>query len=114
MKIINNDKDLNYLIKDLELRQKVELNDLKSHYKFTLERKKKKNILKENIYHAASNVKSEIEKPEFKSKLLKYALGIAGGFVTKRVVVGKSGGIIKNILGKTLQTLISGLIISKK
>lgn len=114
MRLVNSDKDLSYLIKDLELRQKVELNDLKSHYKFTLESLKPKNILKEYIYNVASNFKTQVDQPEFKNKLLKYGIGIAAGFIAKKLIIGRSGGLLKSILGKTLQTLISGFVISKK
>ncbi len=112
MQTINNDQSLCKAIKNLEIKQTVELNDLKSHFNFTVESLKPKNLLKENIYHAVSSVESAVKSPDFKSNLMKYAAGLAGGFISKKIIVGKSGGIFKKILGSALQTIISGLTIS--
>jgi hypothetical protein len=48
--------------------------------------------------------KDTISSPDFKGNLIKGALSLATGFFTKKLIVGPSAGIAKQVLGTIAQT----------
>lgn len=104
MQLIQDDKSLSEAIIALEQQQKSDFNLLKEHFDFTVDSLNPKNIIKEKFQDLTSS-------PTFKSRILKYGIGLVTGFITKKAIVGKHPGVFKSILGIAAQTAISGLIM---
>jgi len=104
MQLIKDDHSLSEAIVALEQQQKSDFNLLKNHFDFTVDSLNPKNLIKEKFQDLTSS-------PTFKSRILKYGIGLVTGFVTKKAIVGKHPGIFKSILGIAAQTAISGLIM---
>ena len=90
----------------LEHQQKQELIVLKNQFHDTYESLKPINFLKNTFHEVTSS-------PDIKNNLLNNAIGIATGFLTKKVLVGASHNPIKRILGTVLEFLIAN-VVSKK
>ncbi|WP_339917398.1 hypothetical protein [Yeosuana marina] len=50
------------------------------------------------------------EEPKVKSNLFESLISLAGGYLSKQLLVGKSKSIIKNLLGFTLQYFTTKII----
>ncbi|NHN26909.1 hypothetical protein FIA58_014585 [Flavobacterium jejuense] len=102
--------DQNQLLDEkIRLLKKKQLNDfsvLKEQFFVTAESLKPVNIIKETI-HDFKNSK------DIKNSLLESALGIAGGFVTRKMIIGKSSNIFKKISATVIQYLVSNFITNK-
>lgn len=97
---------LNNAILLLETRRKIEYEDLKVQFYETSENLKPINILGQAI-------KDFRETPEIKTNLFETLLSIAGGYFSKKLIVGKSNSLVKNLLGYVLQYSVT-YFISKK
>ena len=106
LQLIANTSDLNTAIKRLEVQRAIQEDDLKDHVHVVLETLKPKNILK----HAISEVQ---ESTQLKHNLLKVAIGLGAGYFSRKMVVGKSAGIIKKALGAALQYGITNFVAKK-
>jgi hypothetical protein len=53
------------------------------------------------------------ESTSLKQNLLKVALGLGAGYFSRKMVVGKSAGIVKKALGTALQYGITNFIAKK-
>ena len=113
MYTINSDKTLAEAIRNLEQQQILELEILKKHTEYTLHELNPVNIVKEKIHDGISNIGDTIKTAGFKTSLLKTGIGRATGFLTKKLIVGSSGGIIKRLLGTAVQAAVSGFVIDK-
>jgi len=102
---VRDNKSLNEAITFLENKQKSELYLLKEHFEFTKQELNPVNIVKEKFNDVVS-------APGFKGKIIKGAIGLASGFLTKRFVIGSGSGIISKIAGTALQTGVSGLLMN--
>lgn len=113
MQVIKDDQSLANAIRELENQQKAELNLLKSHFEFTIDSLNPVNIIKEKISGAASSIGETVSSDSFKNKALKLGVGLASGFLTKKLIVGSSGGLFKKLLGMGVQAAVSSLVIKK-
>lgn len=113
MQTIKDDRSLAHAIRTMENDRRSELDLLKRHFDYTIESLNPINIIKEKFTNTVSSFSDTVSSPSFKSKALKFAIGLASGFLTKKLVMGPSGGIIKNLLGTALQATVSGFIIKK-
>tara|TARA_R110001592_G_scaffold60022_3_gene182468 strand:+ start:346 stop:678 length:333 start_codon:yes stop_codon:yes gene_type:complete len=50
------------------------------------------------------------EEPEIKNNLYESLISLIGGYLSKKIIVGKSNSIIKNILGFVVQYITTRLI----
>jgi len=106
LEIIANTSDLHTAIKRLERRRAVMEEDLKDHFHILLEDLRPKNILK--------NTLSEVqESTDLKHNLLKVAVGLGAGYFSRKLVVGKSAGIVKKALGAALQYGVTNFVAKK-
>jgi hypothetical protein len=80
--------------------------DLKDHFHILLEDLKPKNILKNTIDEVQ-------ESTELKHNLFKVALGLGAGYFSRKMVVGKSAGILKKALGTALQYGVTNFVAKK-
>jgi len=108
---VKDNKSLNEAIAFLENQQKSDMYLLKEHFEFTKQELNPANIVKDKIHDLKENFQSALTSPSLKGKLLKGALGIATGFLTKRFIVGPTGGIMSKLAGTALQTGVSSLLM---
>lgn len=103
---IANISDLEAAIKRLERKRFLLEEELKDGFHSTVENLKPANILK-NAFHEVK------ESSEVRYNILKAALGLGAGYLSSRLVFGKSAGFLKKALGTALQLGITTLITKK-
>lgn len=110
---INSDKTLAEAIQNMEAQRVLELEILKRHAEFTLHELNPVTIVKEKIHDSISNLGETVQSTGFKTGLMKTGIGLATGFLTKKLLVGSKAGMIKRLLGTAVQAAVSGFIIKK-
>ena len=113
MQVIKNDKSLGEAIRQLESQQKAELDLLRIHFEYTVDSLNPVNIIKEKFHDTVGDIGDSIKSAGFKNNALKIGVGLASGFLTKKLFIGSSGGIIKKILGTVVQAAVSGFVMKK-
>jgi hypothetical protein len=103
---INNKFDLDLAIAKLERKQFMLEEDLKNDFHSLLEGLRPTNILK----HTVQEIQ---ESTTLRNNLLKVALGLGAGYFSRKLLVGKSAGVVKKILGTALQYGITNLVAKK-
>jgi hypothetical protein len=106
LEIIANTTDLSTAIRRLERRRMVMEEDLKDHFHLLLEDLKPTNILKNTLHEVQ-------ESTPLKHNLLKVAVGLGAGYFSRKMIVGKSAGIVKKALGTALQYGITNFVAKK-
>ncbi|MES2380671.1 MAG: hypothetical protein V4538_06505 [Bacteroidota bacterium] len=76
---------------------------LKEQFKTSFDALKPANLIK-NTFRELS------QEPDFKDDLLSAAMGIASGYISKKLAVGNSHNPIKQVLGMLLQVAITSLV----
>lgn len=107
LEIIANTTDLATAIKRLERRKFIMEEDLKDHFHILLNDLKPTNILKNTLYEVQQST-------TLKHNLLKVALGLGAGYLSRKMMVGKSAGIVKKALGTALQYGITNFVAKRK
>ncbi len=103
---IANSTELTTAIKRLERKSMLIEEDLKDEFHIILESLKPSNILKHTIHEFQ-------ESTELKHNLFKVALGLGAGYFSRKLVIGKSAGLVKKALGTALQYGITNFIAKK-
>lgn len=106
MNKIHNADDLKKAIKILESKKDVDELALKNQFHETYQTFKPANILKNTVAEVSSST-------QFRHNLLNVALGIGAGYLSKKLVIGKSAGLLKKIAGTALQYGVSNLVAKK-
>lgn len=106
LEMIANTSDLGTAIKRLELKRKLQEEELKEKSHQLLESLKPANILK----HTLNEVR---ESTPLKHNLFKVALGLGAGYFSKQLIIGKSAGVAKKALGAALQYGITHFVAKK-
>lgn len=106
IKAIKTGDDLKSAIAALEKRKEVEEAEIKYELKETYETYKPANILKNTLVEVSSS-------PKFKHNLLNIALGLGAGYLSRKLVIGRSAGLLKRIVGTALQFGVTSLIAKK-
>lgn len=106
LEIIANTTDLSIAIKRLERKCQILEEELKDDFYTILESLKPTNILKNTLHEIQ-------ESTPLKQNLLKVALGLGAGYFSRKLVIGKSAGIVKKALGAALQYGITNFIAKK-
>lgn len=104
--VANQNQLLDDKIRFLKNKQSIDFIILKEQFLLTKESLKPINIIKDSIYDF-KNAK------DVKTSLIETAIGIASGYFTKKMVVGKSKNIFKKISGAVLQYVVSNYITNK-
>jgi hypothetical protein len=107
MKTIHNAEELKSAIIELERKKNVEEAEIKYQFKQTYEALKPANILKNTVSEVAAS-------PKFRHNLLNIAIGLGAGYLSKKVVVGRSAGLLKRTLGTALQFGVASLISKRE
>ena len=103
---IANTTELEVAIKRLERKKALMEEDLKDHVHTILESLKPTNILKHTIHEVQ-------ESTELKHNLFKVALGLGAGYFSRKLIIGKSAGLVKKALGTALQYGITNFVAKK-
>lgn len=103
---IANTSDLDLAIKRLEKKRLLIEETLKDDIHEILVSLKPSNILKNTIHEVQ-------ESTDLKHNLLKVALGLGAGYFSKKLVLGKSAGIVKKALGTALQYGITNFVAKR-
>jgi hypothetical protein len=103
---IANTTDLDIAIRRLESRRLLQEESLKVKSHELLISLKPSNILK----HTLSEVR---ESTPLQHNLFKVALGLGAGYLSRKMVVGKSAGLLKKALGTAVQYGITHFVAKK-
>lgn len=103
---VANTTELIAAIKRLERKRMLMEEDLKDEFHTLLESLKPGNILKNTIHEVQAST-------DLKHNLFKVALGLGAGYFSRKLVVGKSAGIVKKALGTALQYGITNFVSKK-
>jgi len=87
----------------LETEQVIEKQMLKEQFYFTYERMEPANLLKSTIQDFTS-------APYLVERIIGTAAGLATGYLTKKIVVGTSGNIIRKFIGLLMQVGITNTV----
>ena len=98
--------ELTSAIKRLERQRFLMEEDLKEEFHIILESLKPTNILKHTIHEVQAST-------ELKHNLLKVAVGLGAGYFSRKLVIGKSAGIVKKALGTALQYGITNFVAKR-
>lgn len=96
MREITTVEELQYSIRKLELKQAVQSELLKEDFFYTYDRFRLINLLK-------SALKQKIGSQTEVTDVIGMAIGLATGYLTKRIFVGTSGNPFRKLLGSVLQ-----------
>lgn len=96
MREITTVEELQYSIRKLELKQAVQSELLKEDFFYTYDRFRLINLLK-------SALKQKIGSQSEVTDVIGMAIGLATGYLTKRIFVGTSGNPFRKLLGSVLQ-----------
>lgn len=89
------------LVKEAEHKAEGEL--LKVHFLVTYESLRPINILK-------STFKEAVNAPGIKAGVVNTFLGLAAGFLAKKILVGSTQNPLKKILAAFIETIVSGIV----
>ena len=106
MKKTDHQEALKERIYSLEFQKRDEFRHLKKQFHITYEGLKPLNILK-------STFQDVTKSSEIKSTLINSAIGIATGYLSKKVLVGSSHNPIKRIFGTILEFVIANVVTKK-
>jgi hypothetical protein len=106
MKKMNQTDTLTETISLLKYRQEKELTILKEQFEVTYDSLKPLNIIK-RVYSEMTS------SPDLKGNLLSNVIGIATGYITKKVIVRSSHNPFKRLLGNVLQFAITNIVAKR-
>jgi hypothetical protein len=98
--------ELETAIKRLERKRMLMEEDLKDEIHIILEGLRPTNILKHTLHEVQ-------ESADLKHNLFKVALGLGAGYFSRKLIVGKSAGLVKKALGTALQYGITQFVARK-
>lgn len=106
MQKISNAADLQALIRELELKTQQQEQALKFNAKSTAQSLKPVNLVRVGL----SGAKKVAATRDIRSLALDTFIGIAAGYLTRKIVVGKSRNIFKRTIGTAIQAAIIKLV----
>jgi len=102
----NQNTDLDIAIARLQLEKIEKFEELKNQLAITYDSVKPINIIKETLEDFRHT-------PDIRSNFIQSAVSIAGGYLSKKIVMGKSNSIFKKIIGYVLQYGLTNFISKK-
>ncbi len=103
---VANTTELDTAIKRLKRKAELQEADIQDHIHTILVSLKPTNLLKTTIHEVQ-------ESTELKHNLFKVALGLGAGYFSRKLVVGKSAGLVKKAIGTALQYGVTQFISKK-
>ena len=106
MIVINNYITLQQHIQLLEEKQQLQMVVLKLNLENVYENLQPSNIIKSTIHNVVAST-------DLKKNIFSTIVGVAGGFISKRILFGPSHSIVKTILGTVLQLAMTSFVSNK-
>ena len=103
MQKINSIMELKYAIRTLEVEQAEKAVLLKEQFFITYESIKPINLIKNTI-------KDIFLSPNLLDNVVGTTVGLASGYLSKKIVVGASGNIIRKLLGSLLEFGVTNIV----
>lgn len=103
MENIKSIAELKNAIQLLEIKQAISKQLLKDQFLLTYENLKPVNILKNTLKDISTS-------PYLIDNILGAAMGLSTGYLSKKIIVGASGNIIRKVLGSVLQFGVTNLV----
>lgn len=100
MKPIQTSADLKMAIRQLELQRDEELILLKEEWQETKEKLKPANLMK-------AAFKQVTDMPNLKTDVVNAAIGLATGFIAKKLIIGKTLNPLSKLLGTVLEIFVA-------
>jgi hypothetical protein len=89
-------EDLQKRIEELEVRQALELENLKAEFRTTYTQLQPVNIIKSTIHDV-------VQAPQVKDDVISAVISLLTGYIAKRMAFGNSNSLVKKLLGDMLQ-----------
>ena len=106
LEMVASTSDLNIAIKRLERKKMLQEEEMRDQFHLILENLKPTNILKNTLHEVQ-------ESTPLKNNLFKIAIGLGAGYFSRKLVIGKSAGLVKKALGTALQFGITQFVAKK-
>ena len=103
---INNSSDLKAAIIRLEQQNKIQKNLVVEQFHTTYESLKPVNILK-------SSLNKVVHSPGVVENVINATIGLGAGFLSKKILLGGSRGILNKLLGTAVEFGVAGLVSKK-
>lgn len=103
MQKVTSTSELKEVIVKLELKQREQWEDFKDHLDTAFDSLKPINLIK-------ATYREFLQTPHLAENIVGSTVGLASGFVTKKLIVRKSGNIFRNFAGGIAQMLISNFV----
>lgn len=104
MENITSAAELKNIIQRLEIEQAIDGQLLKEQFYFAFESLKPVNILRNTLYEITSS-------PHLMDSILGTAVGLASGYVSRKIVmIGASGNIIRKLLASVMQLGVTNVV----
>jgi hypothetical protein len=103
MQSITTSDELKNAIQILEFDQQVREQQLKEHVYLAIESLKPVNLIKSTIHEVVSS-------PHLIDNVLGVAMGLTSGYISKKIVLGKSVNVIRKLFGTLLQFGITNVV----
>lgn len=100
---INTSLELKEAIKRLEQQNEMQKKSIVTEFHATYERLKPINILK-------SSLNKVVHSPGTVENIINATVGLGAGVLSKKLLIGKSAGILKKLLGSAVEFGVAGLI----
>jgi hypothetical protein len=94
---------LDFAILQLEQKRTIQEKDLVEHFNTTYQSLRPLNLIKGAIEDIAGS-------PEIRDNVINAAIGVGTGFVTKKLLVGKSDSLFKKILGGAIEFGVANIV----
>jgi len=94
---------LNEEIQKLQAKQALELIVLREQFYVAYESLKPINLIKNTF-------KQVVTSPDIKNNLLNGIIGLATGFISKKILIGGAAGPVKKMMGSLLQVLVTNFV----
>ena len=107
MKKTNAKEALDESIRLLKHKQELELQVLRDQFQLTYESIKPINLIKNTLYQVASS-------SEIRNNILNNVVGLATGYLAKKILLGASHNPVKKILGTIFQFAIANVVAKRK
>ena len=106
----NQSQVLEARILDLENKQRIQAKEIKTQLDITYQELSPSKLLIDLLKGTLNYIRKE---PKVKGHILELIISLTGGYLSKRVLVGKSNSIFKNLFGYAVQFFTTKLISKK-
>ena len=103
MENITTAAELKIEIQLLEVEQAIDARNLKDQFYITYESLKPVNLFRNTLYEVIST-------PNLVDNILSTAAGLVTGYLSKKIVIGASGNILRKLFGSVMQLGVTNIV----